>query len=267
MLRDDPERAELAPRDVVARAALREMIDTGSDHVLLDVTSYDATWLAARFPSIYARCQEAGLDMAHDRIPVSPAAHYTMGGVRTNTWGETTVRGLFAVGEVACTGVHGANRLASNSLLETVVFAHRAVERLLHPPSPLPPPEAMTEDAIALLPITPGGETPTTEAVKELMWREVGIVRSAEGLRRAGEQLRSWASALPAPVDRAGYELRSIVTCARLASEAALRREESRGAHYRTDFPEPREAWRRHIVYRRPAADAPAVATAESARA
>ncbi|MDO9443980.1 MAG: FAD-dependent oxidoreductase, partial [Dehalococcoidia bacterium] len=106
----DAERAELAPRDIVARAALREMVATGADHVLLDITDRDGAWLAARFPQIYARCLEAGLDMARDRIPVSPAAHYTMGGVRTNTWGETTVRGLFVVGEAACTGVHGANR-------------------------------------------------------------------------------------------------------------------------------------------------------------
>ena len=267
MLRYDADRAELAPRDVVARAAVREMIETGADHVLLDVTAHDATWLAARFPSIYARCLEAGLDMARDRIPVSPAAHYTMGGVRTNTWGETTVRGLFAVGEVACTGVHGANRLASNSLLETVVFAHRAVERLLNPPSPLPPPEAPTADAISLPPPASRGTSPLSDEVKELMWREVGIVRSGEGLRDAAERLRSWAAALPRPADRATYELRAIVTCARLATEAALLREESRGAHYRTDFPAPRDEWRRHIVFRRPVEETPAVAATESARA
>ncbi|MDA1010426.1 MAG: L-aspartate oxidase [Chloroflexi bacterium] len=267
MLRYDTERAELAPRDVVARAALREMIETGSDHILLDVTAQDATWLAARFPSIYARCLESGLDMARDRIPVSPAAHYTMGGVRTNTWGETTVRGLFAVGEVACTGVHGANRLASNSLLETVVFAHRAVERLLNPPSPLPPPEATTDDAVSLAAPAAGGSTPHAVEVKELMWREVGIVRSGDGLRHAAEQLRAWASALPAPRDRAGYELRSIVTCARLATEAALLREESRGAHYRTDFSEPRLEWRRHIVFRRPVEGSLAAAATESTHA
>ncbi len=248
----DAERAELAPRDVVARAALREMLETGADHVLLDVTSHEAGWLAARFPQIYARCQESGLDMAHDRIPVSPAAHYTMGGVRTNTWGETTVRGLFTVGEAACTGVHGANRLASNSLLETVVFAHRAVERLLRPPSPLPPPPAPTVDPCVLGEPEPDGGAPATAAVKELMWREVGIVRTGDGLARAASTLRRWAASIPEPRDREGYELRSIVTCARLASEAALLRQESRGAHYRTDHPAPSEAWRRHIVFRKP---------------
>jgi len=248
----DPDRAELAPRDVVARAALQEMLETGSDHVLLDVTTHEAAWLAARFPQIYANCLDAGLDMAQHRIPVSPAAHYTMGGVRTNTWGETTVRGLFAVGEAACTGVHGANRLASNSLLETVVFAHRAVERLLHPPDPLPPPPTPTEDVKVLSQPLPNGAAPQTQAIRELMWREVGIVRTAPGLTQAVETLRHWASAVPAPRDRDGYELRAILTCARLATEAALLREESRGAHFRTDHPTPREEWRRHIVFRRP---------------
>ena len=133
--------AELAPRDVVARAARREMAATEADHVLLDITDRSASWLAARFPQIYRTCLDAGLDMSRDRIPVSPAAHYTMGGVRTNTWGETTIAGLYAVGEVACTGVHGANRLASNSLLETVVFAKRVVERL-HQPAELARPHA-----------------------------------------------------------------------------------------------------------------------------
>src|SRR5690606_26516096 len=250
MPRYDAERAELAPRDVVARAALREMLESGADHVLLDVTARDAGWLAARFPSIYERCLESGLDMARDRIPVSPAAHYTMGGVRTNTWGETTVRGLFAVGEVACTGVHGANRLASNSLLETVVFAHRAVQRLVRPPDPLPPPPAPTADARSLQPPIPGGPPPTTEALRELMWREVGIVRTAEGLRRAVAQLRSWAAAVEPAEDREGHELRALMTCARIAAEAALAREESRGAHFREDFPETVEAWRRHLVFR-----------------
>ncbi|MFA7248525.1 MAG: L-aspartate oxidase [Dehalococcoidia bacterium] len=241
--------AELAPRDVVARATYAEMARTGADHVLLDITDRDAHWLAARFPQIYAQCMDAGLDMAHDRIPVSPAAHYTMGGVRTNTWGETTIAGLFAVGETACTGVHGANRLASNSLLETVVFAKRTVERLFEPGTYDPPP-APAEGALSLLPSAGNHATPTAQQVRDLMWRDVGIVRTGAGLRAAAVQLAQWMAWLPEPHDRDSHDLHSILTCARLAAEAALRREESRGAHYREDFPETSEAWRRHLVFR-----------------
>jgi len=251
MPRYDPERAELASRDVVARAALREMLETGSDHVLLDATAREAGWLAARFPKIYATCLEAGLDLAKDRIPVSPAAHYSMGGVRTNTWGETTIPGLFAVGEVACTGVHGANRLASNSLLETVVFAHRAVQRLVYPADPAPAPLMPHPEGRALAANGRESEAPTMAAVRDLMWRDVGIVRTGEGLAHAAERLHGWAEAAPAPTDLHGYELRSLLTCARLATEAASLREESRGAHYRADHPELVESWRRHIVFRR----------------
>ena len=241
--------AELAARDVVARAAHAEMLCTGTDHVLLDITDKPADWLAVRFPQIYAECLDAGLDMARDRIPVSPAAHYTMGGVRTNTWGETTVAGLFAVGETACTGVHGANRLASNSLLETVVFAKRTVERLFEPGTYDPPP-ARTEGALSLLPAAGNHATPTAQQVRDLMWRDVGIVRTGAGLRVAAVQLAQWMAWMPEPHDRDSHDLHAILVCARLAAEAALRREESRGAHYREDFPEPVEAWRRHLVFR-----------------
>ena len=246
------ERAELATRDVVARAERREMAKTGSDHVLLDITDRDAGWLAARFPQIFRTCLEHELDMSRDRIPVSPAAHYTMGGVRTNSCGETTVPGLFAVGEVACTGVHGANRLASNSLLETVVFAKRAVERLFEMEEP-PPPPAPTADARSLPSRNGcGGEAspPEAGALRELMWTHVGIERDGEGLAEAADTLGRWEAALPPPVDRAGHELRSMVLCGRLAAEAALLREESRGAHYRSDFPQRRDLWRRHLVFR-----------------
>ena len=245
------ERAELAPRYVVAYAELLEMRRSGQDHVWLDITDHDETWLAARFPNIYRTCLDGGLDMSRDRIPVSPAAHYTMGGVRTNTWGETTLPGLFAVGEVACTGVHGANRLASNSLLETVVFAKRAVQRLFDDAPRAGPPSA-TADARTLSPIDAQamGEPPTTDDVRALMWEQVGIERHGEGLADAAQRLAEWATTLAAASDRASAELHSILTCSRLAAEAALLREESRGAHQRIDFPQPREEWRRHIVFR-----------------
>jgi L-aspartate oxidase len=245
-------RAELAPRDVVARAAHAEMHATGSDHVLLDITDHDRSWLAARFPQIFRTCLEYGLDMSRDRIPVSHGAHYTMGGVRTNTWGETTIPGLFAVGEVACTGVHGANRLASNSLLETVVFARRAVQRLFETPSnEAPPALEETADALALPERDSiATEVPSAGALKELMWTRAGIERDGPGLLEAARILATWQGALPPGTDRASRELRSLVVCGRLATEAALLREESRGAHYRLDFPEPREEWRRRIVYR-----------------
>ena len=256
--------AELAPRDVVARATYAEMARTNSDHVLLDITAKDAAWLAARFPQIYAQCLDAGLDMSKDRIPVSPAAHYTMGGVRTNTWGETTIAGLFAVGETACTGVHGANRLASNSLLETVVFAKRTVERLFEPGTYEAPP-ARTEGALSLLPAAGNHAAPTAEQVRDLMWRDVGIVRTGAGLRTAAVQLAQWMAWLPEAHDRASHDLHSILVCARLATEAALRREESRGAHYREDFPDTIEDWRRHLVFRQTKIDAIALDGADEA--
>jgi L-aspartate oxidase len=245
-------RAELAPRDVVARAATREMAATGSDHVLLDITARESVWLAARFPQIYRTCFEAGIDISKERIPVSPAAHYTMGGVRTNTWGETTVRGLYAIGEVACTGVHGANRLASNSLLETMIFGKRAVQRLLlGSPSPIAP----TPGARPLPRVQNSLPPPNADDVRALMWDHVGIERDGPSLAAAVATLAHWEAAVDDatdgnPSDRAGHELRSLLTCARLAAHAALAREESRGAHYRTDFAEPREVWRRHLVYR-----------------
>lgn len=245
------ERAELAPRDIVARAIVREMAAAGSDHVWLDVTHLPPARIAARFPQIYRFCLDQGLDITKQRIPVSPAAHYTMGGVRTNTWGETTLAGLYACGEVACTGVHGANRLASNSLLETVVFARRVVERTLDSGAePLPP----AEDALSLLPAERAEAAPADlTSLQTLMWDQVGIVRDGDGLAAAGRTLAAWQAALPLAADRPGHELANLVLVARLVADAALRRTESRGAHFRADFPASDPAWLRHQVYRRSA--------------
>jgi L-aspartate oxidase len=257
-------RGDLAPRDIVARASLREMQIAGTSNVWLDITDRSEAWLAARFPQITQRCAEVGIDISRDRIPVSPAAHYLMGGVRTNTCGETTLPGLYAVGEVACTGVHGANRLASNSLLETVVFAKRTVHRMFDIDDAEPPPE-LTPGALSLLPAGTADERTTLAEVQALMWDEVVIVRHGDGLRRATIQLARWQGALEQSNSRDAFELRAVLVCARLTAEAALRREESRGAHYRADFPEPDEAWRRHLVFRQPQiADAAGDLDAES---
>ncbi len=245
--------AELAPRDVVARAIAREMRDGGHDHVLLDVTHLPAAHVVARFPHIYRTCLEYGLDITRQPVPVAPAAHYTMGGIHTSIWGETTLAGLFACGEVACTGVHGANRLASNSLLETVVFADRIVRRVAGdlPPSAagLPPAPGATD-----LPARPAAtaERPfSREALQRLMWDAAGIVRDGERLGRAAELLAAWERAFPPPTDLTAHEDRNLLTCARLVVEAALRRTESRGAHFRTDYPAADDGWLRHLAYYR----------------
>ncbi|MGD0765073.1 MAG: FAD-binding protein, partial [Dehalococcoidia bacterium] len=243
---------DLAPRDVVARAIVEQMARSGSDHVDLDVTHLPPEKVSVRFPQIYRFCLEHGLDITKQPIPVSPAAHYMMGGVRTNTWGETNLSGLYACGEVACTGVHGANRLASNSLLETVVFAKRVVDRTVSgeqapsPPSldalPLPDPAA-----VARRPAPPVDRS----RLQTLMWDDVGIIRSGESLTRARETLAAWDRDVVQPSDRPSHELANLLLAGRLVTEAALMREESRGAHYRTDFPEASEAWRRHLIFRK----------------
>jgi len=243
---------DLAPRDVVARAIVEQMARSGSDHVDLDVTHLPAEKVSVRFPQIYRYCLDHGLDITNQPIPVSPAAHYMMGGVRTNTWGETNLRGLYACGEVACTGVHGANRLASNSLLETIVFAKRAVDRASSGEQAAPPPSpdtiALPDAAAAKRPPVPPLDRSRLQA---LMWDDVGIIRSGESLARARETLAAWEQAVAAPSDRPSHELTNLLLAGRLVTEAALMREESRGAHYRTDFPETREAWRRHLIFRK----------------
>jgi L-aspartate oxidase len=221
---------------------------------LLDVTHLDRVAVTAHFPQIYRTCLEHGLDITRQPIPVSPAAHYTMGGIRSNLWGETNIPGLYVCGECACTGVHGANRLASNSLLETVVFAKRVVDRTLQAPGGAAGP---VPDAIDLSPPAPGEVSPLSrDALQALMWKQVGIVRDGETLSRAKAALSAWHAALRPPTDRPSHELADLVVCGRLATEAALIREESRGAHYRSDFPQPRDEWRRHIVFRRGASPA-----------
>jgi L-aspartate oxidase len=243
------EKAELAPRDIVARAIVSEMQRTDSDRVYLDVTHLSPDRITARFPQIYKYCLDHGLDMTKEPIPVSPAAHYMMGGVRTNVWGETTLRGLYACGEAACTGVHGANRLASNSLLETVVFAKRIVQRTLASADAA---ADVTPGAIALPAVAhEGASPPSKSSLQALMWDKVGIVRDGQGLREAESVLGAWDASMPRAKDRASHELANMVLAGRLMTHAALLREESRGAHFRSDFPAPREEWRRHLTFRK----------------
>ena len=241
--------AELAPRDVVARAILAEMNKAGTDHVYLDVTHLPASRVTSRFPQIYRFCLDHDLDITTTPIPVSPAAHYTMGGVRTNTWGETNIRGLYACGEAACTGVHGANRLASNSLLETIVFAKRVIQRTLLKELRVNEPSAET---ISLSQPKPAKVPPLDlGALQSLMWDKVGIIRDGSSLAEAKTIISAWQASFGEPTDRPSHELASLLLCARLVTEGALMREESRGAHYRSDFPERSKAWHRHIVFRR----------------
>ena len=225
---------ELASRDLVSRAIVREEQRTGAP-VLLSMAHLDSAWVRLRFPTLAAACRDRGLDLATDPIPVSPAAHYVMGGVATDIDGCTTVPGLYAAGEVACTGVHGANRLASNSLLEGLVFGARAAAAMQAPVREglVPRPRVrgrMPQAREATV-------VPEPDAVRELMWRDVGLVRDAAGLGRAVVTLDGWRRALLA-AGRDEVDLPvSLVTVAWLMARGALDRAESRGGHARADFP------------------------------
>ena len=249
-MQDYTPEGELAARDIVARSILVEMRRSNTDKVYLDVTHLSPKTVLTRFPQIYRFCLEHGLDITKSPIPVAPAAHYMMGGVKTNTWGETNIAGLFAVGETACTGVHGANRLASNSLLEVVVFAKRIVLRakqgLTAKASPVKPDEIFHLPERPIISNAPPLRPP---ALESLMWDNVGILRSGENLERTAAILATWEKGLTEPGDRPQYELTNMVLTGRLMTEAALTRKESRGAHFRSDFPSPSKDWQRHIMF------------------
>ncbi len=240
-------RLELAPRDIVSRSIVAEMRRTGSRTVFLDMTALDGEYLRKRFPNIYETCLAFGLDIGRDLLPVSPASHYFMGGIRTDLWGRSTVPGLYAAGEVSCTGVHGANRLASNSLLEGLVFGARAGEAAVADSlkSQVPGPklgikEAGTRD----LRLGTHLSTAVRKRVKRVMWERVGILRDAASLQRAIAEFEQIQSA------NLSISSKNFVTLALLIAKAALWREESRGGHFRTDYPEQREEFRVHSILR-----------------
>jgi L-aspartate oxidase len=242
------EAQELAPRDVVARAIVSEMHRTDSRHVYLDMTSKSEEFLKKRFPRIYETCLSYGLDLATDMAPVSPAAHYMMGGVKTDLWGRTSLPGLYAAGETADTGVHGANRLASNSLLEGLVFGARSGQAMIKdfpvakrhavglPGSPAPLPDNGKNSA----PKKSAGDSPCSAAlnqIRDLMWLQVGILRDGKDLTSAIKKLEAIDLSNCEKPGRSDYETRNLHSLALLMARSALARQESRGSHYRADFP------------------------------
>jgi L-aspartate oxidase len=235
--------AELAPRDVVARGIAVEMAAQDGLPVVLDATALGAEFLARRFPTIDAACRAAGIDWSREPVPVTPAAHYAMGGVATDIQGRTSVPGLFAVGEVACTGAHGANRLASNSLLEGLVFAHRAAEAIGLPWADVPAWVAEPEPgATAATAETSDGDVPFDRArLQSILWTGAGLHRDRAGLERAARELAAFR--MPEPGEDA-----NLLQLGRLVVASALSREESRGAHFRSDFPLTAAGTPRHTV-------------------
>ena len=232
--------AELAPRSVVARAITETMARDSADHVLLDISHRDADYLRHRFPGVYRGALERGHDITAGPIPVAPAAHYHMGGVYTDIDGRTTVRGLFAAGECASTGAHGANRVASNSLLEAAVFSARAVDAIRNGSGPARP----STGVIRSLRLHPLCSPPTFEALRRMMNDSVGITRDAARLQSALSQFDEWSGA------HANDPCLALATLsARLIAEAALERTESRGSHIRLDHPKTDPAWQRHSLW------------------
>ncbi|MFF4492153.1 L-aspartate oxidase [Streptomyces sp. NPDC001544] len=253
------ELAELAPRDIVAKGILRRMIEQGAEHMYLDARHFGADMWEHRFPTILAACRANGIDPVVEPIPIAPAAHYASGGVRTDSHGRTTVPGLYACGEVACTGVHGANRLASNSLLEGLVYAERIAADIaaghgaedLRVPEPVPEPERPAHPLLA-------AEARFT--IQRIMTEGAGVLRSAESLARAADQLQQLHSEAREALDENGktaepgvdtWEATNLLCVARVLVAAALLREETRGCHWREDRADRDDAnWRRHIVVR-----------------
>jgi L-aspartate oxidase len=236
---------ELAFRDEVARAIFREM---ANGQVVLDVSSKDAVFLKKRFPGIYRNCMENGVDITKDPIPIEPVAHYSCGGLKTDIDGRTNIPGLYALGEAACTGVHGANRLASNSLLESLVFSSRAVRAACEYIES----ESVGYTNLKPLKISDARPYEIKTSLKAAMWKNAGIVRNASGLRNALKRIDKLSRDLKSIEDRGisaeTIETRNMLLVSKLITKAALMRRESRGGHYREDYPEKAEEWKKPVV-------------------
>lgn len=245
------QKAELAPRDVVSRAIISEMVRTKSNNVYLDLTHKDSEFIKRRFPRIYSTCLRYDVDITRDRIPVSPAAHYFMGGVKTDLDGATNIKGLYAAGEVACTGVHGANRLASNSLLEGLVYGFRAGRSAASGISGEKADTKHFRESVFF-------ENAKYDAahidglrtfVRRIMWDRVGIIRCGVSLSEAWDKLADLKSLLDSTfMTRRGLELRNMLTVSLLTTKAALCRKGSIGGHYRSDFTDRGNEWQRRIT-------------------
>jgi L-aspartate oxidase len=231
---------DLAPRDVVSRAIVGEIKKTGSSFVYLDATAISKAKLRDRFPNIYEFLQNYELDLALDMIPVSPSAHYWMGGVKTNLDGETSIPGLYAAGEVACNGVHGANRLASNSLLEGLVFGARAAAAILRGSPHTDASAGPTAEDVSENKAT---EEPgiARDRIQKISWEHFGLLRDADGIAAGLEQLEGLARLSPSNLE--DLELLNLLDCSKLIGTFALQRQESRGSHFRLDFPSTNTAW------------------------
>jgi L-aspartate oxidase len=244
---------ELAPRDIVARAIWQEMRKTRSSHVYLDLTHLSPSFVRKRFPTSYRACQKFHLDLSREPVPVAPSAHFIMGGVKTNLNGATRIPGFYAAGEAACAGVHGANRLASNSLLEGLVFGQRAGKAAVRYARSSGSKAVRTPQPFSLPDYT--GETPDIEGAKiradlqECMWENVGIIRTEESLVRALKDLATWQDRRrAAPLSQTGMELKNMLTVSGLITLAAKLRKGSIGAHYRKDHPKKGKGWKAHLV-------------------
>lgn len=258
-------RAELAPRDVVSRAITVVMHRTHHANVYLDLSHLDPTMVRERFPGMAAICGQFGLDLARDRIPVRPGAHYMIGGVKVDEMGRTDIPGLFAAGEVTSSGLHGANRLASNSLLEGLVYGARAGEAAaaevlaegsrgddeFHVP-PIAQPKVTADGGDAGLDLAD-----IRNSLRSLMWRHVGVERSGDSLAEALATVEGWCRYVLSQqfADPQGWQLQNMLEVARLMIRGAIRRDETRGVHFRADHPDTSEAWRVHIAWHRGAAE------------